>query len=167
MNMQARMSANDPRLYNPARDVAHNFHEVAKLVAARLEDGMWPELAGVLAREGVTLDALGEACGAYCNYIGSAATHPEWEMEDALRVSGFLNCLPAAQVAVLAMYGVCYAGIQFAGVREATVADSGPLNDVAELIKAADRLRRHLRRSWWAQLKYRFMAWRNAVAVWK
>lgn len=167
MSMQARMSANDPRLYNPARDVAHNFHEVAKLVAERLEDGVWPELAQLLGREGITLDALGEACGAYCNYIGSAAYHPEWKMEEALAISGFLNCLPAAQVAVLAMYGVCYAGIQFAGVREATVADSGPLHDVAELIAVADRLRHSLRRSWWSRLKYKFMLWRSAAAVWK
>ena len=45
MTMQARMTANDQRLYNPSRDVAHNFQQVMEMVAGRLEDYSWTELA--------------------------------------------------------------------------------------------------------------------------
>jgi hypothetical protein len=53
MTLQARMSSEDRRLYNPSRDVAHNFQQVMELVAARLEDQSWPELEEILRREKV------------------------------------------------------------------------------------------------------------------
>ena len=39
MSLQAQLSKNDPRLYNPNRDVAHNFATVVTEVADRLEHG--------------------------------------------------------------------------------------------------------------------------------
>jgi hypothetical protein len=153
MTMQARMSSDDKRLYNPSRDVAHNFKEVMDLVAGRLEDQAWPELDSLLKREGVTMDDLGEACGAYCNYLASAANDPELSMHRSLEKHGFFACKPAAQIAVLALIGSCYAGIQFSGIREATINGEGPLQSVGDLIKHAEHFRRYagmsrLRRKW-------------------
>lgn len=143
MTIQARMSPDDKRLYNPSRDVAHNFQAVMTMVAERLEDAKWPELDGVLKREGVTLDDLGEACGAYCLYVSNGATNPKMSMFESLDKSGFLKCKPAAQVAVMAMLGSCYAGIQHAGMREATIQGEGPLQSVADLAKHAEEFRRY------------------------
>ena len=142
MVLQARMSEGDRRLYNPSRDVAHNYQEVMNLVAGRLEDNDWPELGEVLKREGVTLDDLGEACGNYCVYITSAADEDKAEltMIESMKLSGFLDCKPAAQVAIMAMIGVCYAGIQFGGVRESTMGGEGPLENVGEVVEHAERL---------------------------
>lgn len=146
MGLQARMSEGDRRLYNPGRDVAHNFQEVLETVADRLEKQSWPELAGLLDREGVDMDDLGEACGAYCTYIASAADpeRGQLSMIDAMRLSGFFECKPAAQVAVLAMIGTCFAGIQFGGIREATVGGEGPLETIAEVAQHGARLQKYM-----------------------
>ena len=151
MTLQARMSADDRRLYNPGRDVAHNFQEVMNLVAGRLEDEKWPELAEILKREKVNMDDLGEACGAYCRYIASAADEDKRELSmiDSMRASGFMDCKPAAQVAVLAMIGTCYAGIQFGGIREATIGGEGPLESIADVAKHADRLKSYIGKPRW------------------
>lgn len=155
MALNARMSEGDRRLYNPSRDVAHNFQDVMNLVAGRLEDHKWPELQEVLKREDVTMDQLGEACGAYCQYLAWAADtdKQDWSMTKAIQESGFFDCEDAAQVAVLAMIGTCYAGIQFGGIRECTVDGEGPLQTVGELMKYAEEFRRYqgmgrLRRRW-------------------
>lgn len=158
MGLQARMSENDRRLYSPNRDVAHNFKDVMELVASRLEDGKWPELAELLQREGVTMDDLGEACASYCQYIASANTEPTKSMVDSLKDSGFFKTKPAAQVAVLAMIGVCYAGIQYAGVREATVNGEGPLKSVPELMQYAVELRKYMGMSWFQRARAKINA---------
>ncbi len=158
MTLQARMSADDRRLYNPSRDVAHNFQEVMNLVAGRLEDHVWPELDAVLQREGITLDDLGEACGAYCTYLASAVHDPNLPMSESLRASGFLKCKPAAQVAVMAMIGTCYAGIQHAGIREASVGGEGPLYTVGDLLVHAERFRAQVGQSRWRRQWERFKA---------
>jgi len=146
--LQARMSADDRRLYNPSRDVAHNFGEVMELVAGRLEDHKWAELDEVLKREGITMDDLGAACGAYCEYLAYGKTEPQLGMLEGMTKSGFFDCEPAAQVAVLAMIGTCYAGIQYAGVRESTIGGEGPLESVDELLCHAERFRRFQGMSW-------------------
>lgn len=146
MGLQARMSEGDRRLYNPSRDVAHNFQEVMELVAGRLEDRKWPELAELLDREAVDMDEVGRACGCYCTYIASAA-NPDMvgvSMVESLRKSGFFECRPAAQVAVLAMIGTCYAGIQFGGIREATTGGEGPLETIAEVARHAEQLHSYM-----------------------
>jgi hypothetical protein len=155
MTLNARMAEGDRRLYNPSRDVAHNFQEVMNLVAGRLEDHKWPELNNILKREGVTMDQLGAACGAYCTYLASAADadKQDWSMTKSVLESGFFECEDAAQVAVLAMIGTCYAGIQFGGIRECTVAGEGPLETIGDLMKHAEEFRRYqgmgrLRRRW-------------------
>lgn len=149
MTMQARMSSSDNRLYNPSRDVAHNFLEVLHLVAARLEDGTWPELDKLLWRENVSIDDLGESCACFCKYIASSKEHPNRSMHDSLMECKFFETKPAAQVAVLASIGVCYAGIMHAGIREATVASEGPLMTVSEFMKYAEEFRKYARMSKW------------------
>lgn len=156
MSLQARMTANDPRLYNPSRDVAHNFAEIVGLVASRLEDCAWPELNGVLRRERITMDDLGEACGAFCEYLASAAKEPQLSLEDGLRKYRFLKCKPAAQVAVMAMLGACYTGVAHAGIREATVGSEGPMYTVADLLVYAAKFQAQLGQSRWRRRWERF-----------
>lgn len=91
MTIQARMSPEDKRLYNPSRDVAHNFQQVMTLVAARLEDAKWPELNEILKRENVSIDDLGDACGAYCTYIANGVNDPKLSMFESLDKSGFFQ----------------------------------------------------------------------------
>ena len=58
-------------------------------------------------------------------------------MPVSLESSGFFKCKPAAQVAVLAMLGTCYAGIQHAGIRDATLDGDGPMA-ASDLLKSAE-----------------------------
>lgn len=160
MTLQVRMSAEDRRLYNPSRDVAHNFQQVMTLVAERLEDRDWLELDQILQREKVDMDDLGEACGAYCQYLASAANFPTLSMFNSLEQSGFFRCKPGAQVAVLAMIGTCYAGIHYAGIREATIANEGPLQTVGDLLKHAEQFRRYSGMSKW---KRWFIKWKERI----
>ena len=139
-SLQARLTENDPRLYNVNRDLAHNFGTIAKIVAARLEDKAWPELAQIMEHHDVTMDELGEACQAYCLFLGSQMEVPEGEkipsadMEALLTDAGWFKVRPAAQVAFMATLGTVVTGIHFAGIREATLAGEGPamtLQDIA------------------------------------
>lgn len=157
MSVQARVSAQDPRLYNPSRDVAHNFGAAVNLVASRLESGVWSELSEVLQKLDISDDDLSDAMAAYCAYIGTAKDEdPQATMLQCIEKSGFLRCKPGAQVAVMAMIGMVYSGYQFNGVREATINREGPLMTVADLVKQSDRLRRYLRKPW---LLRRFYWW--------
>ena len=162
------MTANDQRLYNPGGDVAHNFQQVMELVAGRREDASWTELSEVLEREGITIDDLGEACGAYCTYLANTVKTPNQTMYDSLDQCGFFKTKPAAQVAVLAMIGTCYAGIQYTGIREATIGGEGPLQTVDELMVYAQRFRDYAgmsrTRRRWERLKRRM---RKAVQALK
>lgn len=157
MSLQARMSESDRRLYNPSRDVAHNFKEVLQLVAARLEDNKWPELSALLLREQVSMDDLGEACASYCMYVASAVEDPNKSMFAGIHDSGFFKCKPAAQIAVMAMIGVSYAGIQHAGIREATISGEGPLQTVSQLVASADKLRKYLNKPLWQRKLLRWI----------
>ncbi len=142
MGMNARMTPNG-KLYNPNRDVAHNFQEVSELVAGRLEDHSWHELREVLTREGVSMDQLGEAMGCFCEYLASAADPDkvDWNMSKSITESGFFDCEDAAQVAVMACYGQAFAGIQFAGIREVSLGGEGPVHQIKDLRKFAEEFR--------------------------
>lgn len=146
------MIENTP-LYNPGRDVAHNFVEVVTMAADRLENGTWPELDSMLQEAGVSDEEVGKACGAYCEYVAKAKTEPETPMVKAMEDSGFFQCHPVAQVAVMATIGAIFTGIQHAGVREATLGGVGPAMTTAELLNVGDRAVRVMSRPrWYRQL---------------
>jgi hypothetical protein len=144
MSLQARMTQGDPRLYDPSRDVAHNFIDVVKTTAHQLEHiaTAWPEMAQVLSRESVNEHDLGEACGALCTYLIETAdkTKRNVSVEQAFTNAGFFNLKPAAQIAVMAMVGLIYSGMFYRGARQATMIDSGPLLEVPELVAAGGML---------------------------
>ena len=133
MTLQARMSEGDPRLYNPNRDVAHNFADVVREVAARLEDGKWPAVAAMLARDGVSEEQLGQACAAFCTFVASSAEIPKERMGDALTRSGWFAVPEPAQIAYMAYLGTVMSGYFFAGVREATLQGVGPAQTCQDL----------------------------------
>ncbi len=131
--LQARMSEGDPRLYSPSRDVAHNFQSVMEIVAARLEDGAWPELDAHLKENDISMDDLGEACAAFCSFVANSVNTPEASMQEAMEAAGWFKCKTLAQTALMAVLGTVYAGIHFHGVREATLGVNGPAATVHEL----------------------------------
>lgn len=133
-SIQARMSKNDPRLYNVNRDIAHNFKEVATYVANRLEDELWPELADLLRSRGVTEDDLGNACESFVLFVGTGASDPDVDMPEALQKAGWHKLKPEAQIAVMAVLGTVILGMQFAGVREATLGGDGPAMSIREIV---------------------------------
>jgi len=156
MSLQARMTEGDPRLYNPSRDVAHNFKSVMEMVADRLEHtSTWTELAAILKREKVSENDLGEACAAYCRYLIQAVDDPKKPMANAIEDAGFFKTKPAAQVAVMAMIGTVYAGMHHVGVREATMGNVGPLLSEQELVRQASDLLKYMRYPRWLRKIYR------------
>ncbi len=133
--IQARMSQNDPRLYNVNRDVAHNGGEILKMVFQRLRDRRWPELEEVLDEQLVTDLALSEAVQTLARFLEVSYTEPRLSMEKALASAGWFETLPAAQVAVMATLGAVMMGVHFAGIREATIAGDGPLMGIKDVAR--------------------------------
>lgn len=147
--LQARMSENDPRLYNVNRDVAHNFGDVVREVAGRLEDARWPIIAEICKHYNVTEDQLGLACEAFCKFVASSVEVPKERMNEALARCGWFNVPEAAQVAYMAYLGTVMAGYFYAGVREATLAGVGPAQTYQDLREVGSRASKLLTSSRW------------------
>lgn len=126
MSLNARMTANDARLYNPNRDVAHNFDQVIMEVAGRCERGTWDVLAELARDHGVGDEVLGRACQTLCRFVATQADDPKESMAAGLARCGFLDLPPVARVIVTAYIGTVILGMSWAGVREATLGGVGP-----------------------------------------
>jgi hypothetical protein len=160
MTVQARLSEADMRLYNVNRDIAHNFGDVVREVAARLEDERWDALAAYLREHEITMDQLGEACAAFCKFVGGACDDPKENMEQVLRRCGWFDVPEEAQIALMAVLGTVLSGYFFAGVRDAAVAeDGGPSVKLRDLREAGRRAHEALTPSrlkrWWVRCKRR------------
>jgi len=164
-SLQARLSENDPRLYNVNRDVAHNFEYVANLVAGRLEDGLWPELDHLVRKHNISMDDLGEACQAFCLFIGAGVEQSN-DMQEALDESGWFKVKPAAQVALMATLGTVILGMHFSGVREATLNGEGPAATLSQVAargkETADYLAMPRWKRWFSR---RFKRIKKAFAI--
>jgi hypothetical protein len=156
-NIQARMTEHDPRLYNVNRDVAHNFERVATMVAGRLEDELWPDLADICKREGCTMDDLGAACQAFCKFVGTSAEDPQADMQIALERCGWFGVHPAAQVAVMSCLGTVILGMHFSGVREATLAGEGPAMGLAKLASYGEQSAKLITEGRWKRRRRRIL----------
>jgi len=155
MSMQMRVSEWDHRLYNVNRDVAHNFGDVVREVADRLEDGRWPVVARYLEEKNVSMDELGEACRAFCLFVADAASKPKETMAECLQRCGWFDVREEAQFAYMAILGTVVSGYFWTGVREATLGGQGPCltyQDLRErgkecaLLMAMPRWKRWLRK---------------------
>lgn len=154
--MQARLKQNTAA-YNINRDLAHNWTKIANFIAVRLEDGLWPELADLLKREGVTMDDLGEGCKVYCTFIGTAADDPKEDVRDALDRCGWFKLSPVVQIALMATLGTIVTGMQFNGVREATLGGEGPAQTLPEVMNYGKRVSDFLAQPRW---KRTLVLWR-------
>lgn len=126
MGTQARMSKDDDRLYNPNRDVAHNFEYVITAVAERIEAGNWDELVALAKEKGVSDEHLGLACAALCKFVTIQTDDRKESMARCLARCGWLDLPAPARVIVMAYLGAVTLGIHWAGVREATLGGVGP-----------------------------------------
>jgi len=147
--LQARFNEHDPRMYNVNRDLAHNYKRILEMVAARLEDGSWAELDAHLKKNDVTMEDLGEACAAFCRYVGSATVDKKSDMLEGLTKAGWFDCKPLAQVAYLSVMGTVVAGMAHRGIREATIDKDGPALNVEDLVAAGERCLQALRVPKW------------------
>lgn len=165
MGIQARMSEGDSRLYNPCRDVGHNFQFVIEATADRLGDGAraWPELALILHERGIADEETGQACQALCRFVlGTLDDHKE-TMQGSLLRSGWFDCRPEAQVACLATLGTVILGMHWSGVREATLGGSGPVQTYKDLAAAGERCARLLAMRPWQRRWFRLKTWLGRV----
>jgi hypothetical protein len=126
MGLNARMSPSDQRLYNPNRDVAHNFNQVIMEVAERCEKGTWDALVKLAEEKGISDEVLGKACQSLCKFVATQADEPKESMPAGLARCGFLDLPPAARIIVSAYIGTVILGMSWAGVREATLGGVGP-----------------------------------------
>ena len=173
MSMQARMSQSDPRLYNPNRDVAHNFEFVIMEVSKCIEMGKWPALVNYAAEYKISDEVLGRCCEALCKFVVVQADNPKESMAACLARCGFLDLPEQARVIVMAYLGNIILGMHWAGVREATLNKEGPcltykklrwhgrqlvlLMKLPRWKRRIYRLKQRVRRAWrefWEKSKY-------------
>lgn len=168
MGLQARMSEADPRLYNPNRDVAHNFADVMREVASRLEDGNWAFLAALLEEKGVSQDDLGRACQAACRWVASATENPKEKMGDCLVRCGFWDVPELANVALMAVVGTVLFGYYWVGVREATLGGQGPTLTCQDLREAGRQAHQAMIIPRWRRRLAKWKAWFAGIgsAIW-
>lgn len=135
--LNARLSQQDPRLYNVSRDVAHAFGDMMRVVASRLESlDRWPVLKAFIEENDITEDQLGEACAAFIRFTGGACDDPKEEMGDVLRRSGWYDrdkVPEEAHIAIMAMLGTVISGYFFTGAREVTMENQGPCSTMQDL----------------------------------
>lgn len=140
---------NDPRLYAPNRDVAHNFRFVVEEVARRLAAYRW-DAYKCLTRP-PSDEELGEAAKRFIEFVASAADDPHESMERALERVAFLELSYSAQLAYMATLGQVVSGIYFNGVRAATTGGVGPCSgaDIGSMIKTGRLVAEEMRVPWW------------------
>jgi hypothetical protein len=165
MSLNARMSASDPRLYNPNRDVAHNFDFVITAVASAIESGRWDAPLAIARAKGITDEELGAACSALCRFVTVQVDDPKESMYSCLVRSGFLDLKPEARVIVMAYLGNVILGMHWAGVREATLGGSGPAQTYQHLREHGDRLVRLMGRPRWRRALSRW--WYRIKRAWR
>lgn len=164
MTMNARMSSNDSRLYNPNRDVAHNFKAMAMEVAKRCEANTWTALAILTAEKQVTPVHLGQALQAFLTFLAIQMDDPKAGMATCLDRAGWFAVPEYARVIVMAQLGAVMLGAHWSGVRETTIGGQGPALDYQDLaaygreaavLMAMSPLRRR-----WLRVRYRVrQAW--------
>lgn len=164
-SLQARMNANDPRLYNVNRDVAHNFGFVITEVAKCLEEGRWAALTRIAEEAKVTDEVLGKACEALIKFVFVQAENPKESMAACLARCGWLDLPEQSRVVVMAYLGLITLGIHHRGVREATLNGEGPADTYKKLRwhgrKLALLMKMSRTRRWLYRLRERFRrAWR-------
>ena len=148
-SLQARLSESDPRLYNVNRDVAHNFKEVMGHVFSRLQNRLWPELESLLEARAVSDEEVGEAFDALCEFVGDAQNNMQTDYREGLTKTGWFDCKPEAQIAVMAVLGTVILGYHWTGIRETTLGGEGPALRLADLIKQGDAIARFLAKPRW------------------
>jgi len=136
MGAQMRLPG-DSRNYNVNRDVAHCARYVIEVMLARFEADSWPELTTFCQVAGASKADIAKAMSAYIKTIAELGDHRQ-KMEESLIASGWFDCPWAARVAVMAMLGVTMFGIQWQGIREATLNGVGPTLTMRHLIRSAN-----------------------------
>ena len=141
--------------YAPQRDVVYLFPAILQNVADRLEDAPSAPLHLLLKERGVTENDLGAAMGAYCKYMNAAHQDPDQGMWDVLVASGWDDCKPEAQIAVMYYAGVMMTGTFFKGVRDVVPLGGATPTPVAELVAAARQLDAYVALPRWRKWLYR------------
>ena len=143
MSMQARITAGDTRLYNPTRDVAHNFAGVVELLITNYDDSGWAELREYTIKQGVTDTDIAATLEAFVTAVMYAKDKAKRKLSihAALTETGFFKQKLLAQATIMALLGQIYTGMHYAGIREATIGNEGPIYDLDSLLAAASTLR--------------------------
>jgi hypothetical protein len=161
--LQARFNPSDPRLYDPNRDVVHNFAAVVTRVAELLTDQNWEDLRVYLADQQVTEEQLGQACVCFCDFVLQAHA-PPYDLEEALQKAGWFELPTAARLAYFACLGLVVGGVYHTGVRYATLkGPAGPMLSAEELVAVSRRAADLLKKPRWRR---RLIRWRQRIAAW-
>lgn len=145
--------------YAPSRDIAYLFPSILSSVADRLEDAPSEDLNELLEGRQVTLDDLGAACEAYCNFINSSHQEPGQTMWDVLEECGWHDLKPEVRVAYLYYVGAMMTGTFFKGIRDAVPEHGVIITPIQELLQAAQQFATYVTMPRWRRALCRWSKW--------
>jgi len=149
----------DDRFYNPNRDLAYCFRDMALATADMLAEESWPDhLRDYLEHHEIDEEMLGKASVAFCEFVCSS-TNADETLQQALERVGWFKLPEAAQQAYLACLGRVVASYFIVCVRQATGLGEPPSFDAAELRQRAKEVAHVLCQSVWTRRWRRFIAW--------
>jgi hypothetical protein len=134
MTLQAVLSREDPRLYDPNRDCAHNFPRVVRGVLQLLSEERWKYLTDELRGRGYTNDDLSQAMEKYVVMV-RMSLETEQSFPEAYKASGWAAVPEPLKVAIAATLGAQLTVMYFHGSREASLGPLGPPNREYGLIQ--------------------------------
>lgn len=150
--------------YSPARDIAYLWPSLLSTVADRLEDTHMPVLHQWLRDNSITLDDLGAAAKAYCEFINLSHQELDLGMQECLNKSGWEDVKPEAQVAYLFYAGALLTGTFFKGIRDAVPAsDKREMPVMDDLHQAARQFEAYVSMPGWQRKLCKVSKWFNRM----
>lgn len=149
----------DDRFYNPNRDLAYCFRDMALATADLLDEDRWPDhLREYLKHEHVNEETLGLASVAFCEFVCSSVD-PDETLQQALERVGWFELPNAAQTVYLACLGRAVASYFVVAVRQATTLGDPVPFDTGGLQSRAREVSDALCRSRWSRRWGRLKTW--------
>lgn len=151
----------DRRRYNPSRDLAYVWPQIAKgaIMGFEAEVGC-PVTQHHIQTYQLTEEELGEAAYRLAQFFKFAQSDEVNSVEEAMQKAGFTELSLAAQAAILVRLGMAVTGAAFYAIRDVVIPEDAPMTDKM-MAKAGDAGRAAFaRRSWWKRL------WRWVSSWW-
>lgn len=138
MSMNIRTA--DGIALSPDRDIRYLYPQLIKLVVARFNANVWPELNAILESNGGTWDGLCNANDAVATFLSTSCDKPEQSLKEVLEASGWFKTTPVEQAVYCSMLGQVLLCQLFYALRDTTHLGEKP-DGIGEIVRLSKELK--------------------------